>query len=334
MDKETRILLALLLAVVVAGAIPRAVSGSVAVTDAAYQPSEIEAAKESIALSLMGQLQMSVGDLMWLKSMEYLHRGVVQRMPTHGEESEGYTRREATDAAVGMGHTEGLNMVPDKNRDWRGVLGDIHRHTSAYQEGHGHDNPTEIIPWYQLAVRLNPRLERLYTLGSFYLSDFAQDPAEARDLLVAGLKANPESFEINAALGRLYVEYATRLDDLIHEEQRGTPAEAAAKAGGLMPATEQDAYKVAVSVLEKAVERALELKLVLRDRREVFDEVQEQVNGEAYLFLAKAHPALAQYDHALAVCDEGIEFTRNNLLRAQRRVAERLKNGETAEPVS
>lgn len=332
MEKGTLILLALLLVVALTGAIPRVVSGSIVVTEAAYQPSEIEAAKESIALSLMGQLQMSVGDLMWLKSMEYLHRGVIQRMPTRGEETEGHMRREATDAVVGMGHTEGLNMVPDKNRDWRGILGDIHRHTSAYQEGHGHDNPTEIIPWYQLAVKLNPRLERLYTLGSFYLSDFAGDPAEARDLLVAGLKANPGSFEINAALGRLYVEYANRLDELIHEEQRGTPAEAAAKAGGLMPATERDAQRLAVTLLQKAVERALALKLILRDRREVFDEVQEQVNGEAYLFLAKAHTALGQYDQALAVCDEGLEFTRNNLLRAQRRVAERLMKGETPEP--
>jgi tetratricopeptide (TPR) repeat protein len=82
-------------------------------------------------------------------------------------------------------------------------------------------------------------------------------------------------------------------------------------------------------LLRKGVERALALKLIMRDRREVFDEVQQQVNGEAYLFLAKALTALGRYDEAIAACDEGLSFTKHNLLRVQRRVTERAKNGES-----
>ena len=47
--------------------------------EARYKPGEYQAAKESIAPSLIGQLQMSVSDLMWLKTLEYLHNG----MPEH-----------------------------------------------------------------------------------------------------------------------------------------------------------------------------------------------------------------------------------------------------------
>ena len=334
MKKDTLVVLGLVAVALVAGAMPGRLSAAVVVSDATYQPSEIEAAKESIALSLMGQLQMSVGDLMWLKSMEYLHVGMVQRMPTKGEEEEGFMRQDATETAVGMGHTEGVNMVLDKNRDWRGLLGEIHRNVTCYQEGHVHDDPKEIIPWYQLAVKLNPRLERLYTLGAFYLTDFAGDPAEAKDLLVAGLKANPNSFEVKAALGRLFFEYADRLELLIHEENRGKEIEIPEDLMRFHPKTATEAYRVSVEVLTEGARDALKLKLAMRDKREVFDEFQDQVHGETYLFLARALTELGEYDKAIAVCDEGLEYSRHNLLRSQRRVAERLKNGETAEPVS
>lgn len=332
MKKDILVVSGLAALALVAGALPPRLSGAITVEEATYQPSEIEAAKESIALSLMGQLQLSVGDLMWLKSMEYLHVGMVQRMPTKGEEDEGFMRQEAQNAAVGMGHTEGVNMVLDKHRDWRGILGDIHRNVSCYKEVHTHDDPREIIPWYQLAVRLNPRLERLYTLGSFYLADFAGDPAEAREMLVAGLKANPHSFEIKAALGRLYFEYAERLDELVHEEDRDKLHELPPELLRYIPKSKDEAFALSIEHLKEAAEDALRLKLALRDRREVFDEFQQQVHGETYLFLSRAQTELGRYEDAIAACDEGLEYTKYALLRSQRRVAERLKNGESPNP--
>jgi len=319
------IIVAAALAAAAAGIIPRAVQGHVGYREATYQPSEIDAAKESIALSLMGQLQMSVMDLMWLKSMEYLHRGSMQRMPTRGEEEQGFMRRDSSETAAGLGHTEGVNMVLDENRDWRGVIGEIHRNIAPYSAEHIHDDPVELIPWYQLAVRLNPRLERLYTMGAFFLADFAQEPAEARELLVAGLQANPNSFEVKAALGRLLFEYAERLDELEddHHDDDGGPEP-------YLPETAEEAYAMAVELLRQAVDHALELKLSLRERQESFDEFQQQIHSESYLFLSKAHVELAQYDEAYAACEEGMEFARHQLLLVQRRITERLKNGEPA----
>jgi len=166
-----------------------------------YQPHEVEAAKESIALSLLGQLQLSVGDLMWLKSMEYLHIGMRQRMPTRAEEERGYRRRDAQGVAPGLGHTEGVNMVLDSERDWRGIFGAVERSVKPYSSQHKHDDPVELIPWYQLAVKLNPSLERLYTLGAFYLADFAQEPGEAVGMLQAGKAHDPRQPFVYVLIG-------------------------------------------------------------------------------------------------------------------------------------
>ncbi|MCC6143089.1 MAG: hypothetical protein IT368_04700 [Candidatus Hydrogenedentes bacterium] len=319
-----------------------------------YQPNEIEAAKESIALSLLGQLQLSVGDLMWLKSMEYLHVGVVQRMPTRAEEEIGFRRQDAQNVAAGMGHTEGVTMVLDSHRDWRGLFGEIERNVKPYSTAHVHDDPVEIIPWYELAVRLNPSLERLYTLGAFYLADFAHEPGEARELLEAGIQANPMSFEIHGALGRLYTEYADRLDELDHEhhhhhededhdehlEDEGQEAHEdhhddhdAHKEHAIE--TAEEAQLEAVELLTEAVELATEHRRQLASRREVFDDFQNQVFGESYLYLSKALQALGRYDEAVARAEEGFDtvsqYNQRNLLRVQARVAAKARSGEAAD---
>jgi hypothetical protein len=318
-------------AVGLAGIVPDRVSSHVVVKEATYQPSEIDAAKESIALSLMGQLQMSVADLMWLKSMEYLHRGSVQRMPTRGEEDIGFMRTDSTGTAVGLGHTEGVNMILDANRDWRGVLGEIQRHTACYSEAHVHDDPVELIPWYQLAVKMNPKLERLYTLGAFFLTDFAREPGEAREMLVAGLQANPDSFEVQAALGRLLFEYSERLGELEHDDEHHEEDHPEAAEEAYHPETKEEACEMAVELLRKAVDNALKSKLALRDRQEKFDEFQEQIHSESYLFLSKAYVELGRNEEALAACDEGWEFAKHTLLRVQRRVVARLMGIEPEE---
>lgn len=330
-----------------AGLVPHVVRGHVTVKEATYQPSEIDAAKESIALSLLGQLQMSIADLMWLKSMEYLHRGNLQRMPTRGEEDRGFMRGDSKDTAAGLGHTEGLNMVLDEDRDWRGPIGDIQRHIACYSEGHIHDDPVELIPWYQLAVKLNPKLERLYTMGAFFLADFAQEPAEAREMLVAGIAANPNSFEVKAALGRLLFEYSDRLDALKddhhddeeeehhdEEEDNRDDSEDLHRDDDIepyLPHSKEAACEMAATLLREAVDRALETKLAYRNRHETFDEFQEQIHYESYLFLSKSYVELGRYDEALAACDEGWEFAKHNLIRVQQRVVTRLIEAESAQ---
>ncbi len=267
--------------------------------EARYKPSEYEAAKESIAVSLMGQLRMSVGDLMWFKTLEYLHNGIIYRMPTKREESTGVHAVEFTGMGAGVAHKDGPALVPDQETDWRGVLGEMNRNIEPWRPGHAqHSAPQELIPWYQLLVRFNPHYIQAYTNGAFFMSDFAGEPEMGREFLAAGAEKNPWSFEIRSALGRLCFDYFKD-------------------------------YENAVEVLVKAVELGKEEKRYLAKRDDEFDNVQEQLLSEAYLFLARSYVELEQYDEALAVCDAGMkEVPGYNLLRVERRIVKKHMAGE------
>lgn len=261
-----------------------------------YTKDEIDKAKESIALSLMGQMQMSFGDLMWMKSLEYLHNGIAYRMPTNAEKRQGYVERDSQNTPGGLEHPEGVSMALDAERDWRGLIGDLHRHVVPYDVEHRHSDPVELIPWYQLMVKLNPHLERLYSMGAFFMADFAHEPEEGLELLESGAKANPWSFEIFGAMGKLRYEYF------------------------------QD-YGQAAKDLETALELGNAEREKLRKQHERLDNYQKQVYEESFLFLARAYTELGRYDEAMAVCDEGHEKTSYNHLRIQRRITERRKLG-------
>jgi len=262
-------------------------------TEAHYKPSEFEEAKESIALSLMGQLRMSVGDLMWLKTLEYLHNGIIYRPPTRREQAQGVRAVEFTGMGAGVAHADGPSLVPDVERDWRGVLGNINRQIEPYKSGHArHSDPQELIPWYQLLTKFNPNYIQAYTVGALFMSDFAREPEKARDFLKAGAEANPWSFEIQAALGRLYFDYFKE-------------------------------YREAADALEKAIELAKKEKEYLAKRGDQLDEPQVQLLNEAYLFLARSYTELGRYDDASSVCAKGLEEVDYPLLRVQQRIVKR-----------
>jgi len=266
--------------------------------EARYKPGEYQAAKESIALSLMGQLQMSVGDLMWLKTLEYLHNGIIYRMPSEHEQCQGVRAAEFTGMGAGVAHKDGPSLIPEEARDWRGVLGKMNRNIEPWRPGHAqHSDPQELIPWYQVLVKFNPHYVQAYTNGAFFMSDFAGQPKMGRDFLIAGAKKNPWSFEIEAVLGRIYFDYFKD-------------------------------YEKAADALGKATQLAKEEQRALAKRDDKLDNVQEQLLSEAYLFLARSYTELAQYEEALAVCEEGLkEVPGYNLLRVQQRIVKKQMSG-------
>lgn len=272
---------------------------------AQFTAEEMEAAKESIALSLMGQLQFTAHSLIWMKTLEYLHNGVALRMPTETEERRGFRAQEATDVASGLAHKCGVPVALNDEMDWRGPVGRLHRTILPHTEIHRHSDPVELIPWYQLTLKLNPNLERLYTLGAFFTADFAREPQSALDLLEAGVKANPWTFEIRAALGRLLFDY---------HQQLGVPR--------------TEACEKVAEILGEATTRGKEEKVRVEKNRSRLDAYQEQLLQESYLFRAKSLTELGRFDEALAVCDEGYAITGNNLLKVQMRVTTKRSNDE------
>jgi len=280
----------------VCGMLARVYDAQVEQVQSRFSAREIEAARESVALTLMGQLQFTAHSLVWMKTLEYLHNGVGLRMPTQAEEQKGFHAHEATDVASGLAHRCGVPIALNDQMDWRGPVGRLHRIIVPHMEIHRHSAPIELIPWYQLTLKLNPNLERLYVLGAFFLADFAQQPREALDLLEAGVKANPWTFEVRAALGRHLFDY---------REQLKIPPE--------------QAYERAVDILGEAVDKGQKEKVRLEKEDSGFDDYQMQLFSESYLFLARSLTELQRYEEAAAVCNEGYKATGYNLLNVQKR---------------
>ena len=303
MDPMNRLAYPACIAGVVAAALLAPVLAPQAHVEARYKPGEYQAAKESIALSLLGQLQMSVSDLMWLKTLEYLHNGIVYRMPSEQERAQGVRAAEFTGMGAGVAHHDGPSLVPGKDRDWRGLLGEVDRNIEPWRPGHPqHSDPQELIPWYQVLVKFNPHYIQAYTNGAFFMSDFARQPGMARDFLIAGAQKNPWSFEIESVLGRIYFDSFAD-------------------------------YERAAAALAKATALAREEERALAERKDKLGNVQEQLLGEAYLFLARSYAELGQFHEALAACDEGMkEVTGYNLLRVEKRIVTKHLAEESGRP--
>lgn len=266
-----------------------------------YQSGEFQVARESIAFSLLGQFRMSVGDLMWLKTLEYLHNGIVYRMPTDWERDQGVEAHAFSGLGAGVAHVDGPSLIPGPEHDWRGILGTLDRHIEPWRPSHPeHSDPRELIPWYQLLVRFNPHYIQAYVNGAFFLADDAGAPEQARDFLLAGARENPWSFEIQTALGKLYFD-----------QFRDYPA--------------------ARDALEQGAKLAREEKAYLRQHEEAFDDIQGQLVGECYLYLARSYERLGDYNGAVEAADRGLtEAPAYTLLRVERRIA--TKKRKNAKP--
>lgn len=181
--------------------------------------SEVEVPKHHAGLNahethasatLLGQFRTSVSSWLWLRTDLYLHNGVEMRQLTEAERKRGI-------AGVGNGehgqdalHDDSsiVTVVPSKERDFRGVFGDIERATKAYMrmEGHSHNDPKSALPLFRLMTWIDPQFIPGWTTGATVLGRERSDAAldMGIELLKEGLEHNPNSPSILSELGRFY----------------------------------------------------------------------------------------------------------------------------------
>lgn len=189
-----------------------------------FSPRDFTEFHGSVVGSLLGQFRMSVGDLLWLKSDEYLHSGVRHRKRTQRERDE-----DASDAdnhhhgddaepsgptgTVGNGsehedHDHDRDMVtviPAADADVRGIFGDLDREVHPFALHAAHSDPNELAPWYRLLTYVNPNHVRGYIVGAYVIGEHGNQPEAAVEFLLEGERNNPLSLEIKEALGRFYL---------------------------------------------------------------------------------------------------------------------------------
>jgi tetratricopeptide (TPR) repeat protein len=229
--QEQTLLVICLILVGIGGVVARHLSGELQPAQD-YTAAELRQMNESALGALFGEFRVSVADILWLKTDEYIHKGIEYRQPHaheleeagHEEELHAHPEQHAqptsdtytVEHAMGYGHAHEhvVSVIPRKESDFRGILGDIEREVKPYSPTHlEHTGFEEVIPWYRLLTYINPHHTRGYVVGSYVIATYAKAPEQALEFLKEGERNNPKSPEIQEALGRLYFYKLHRADE-------------------------------------------------------------------------------------------------------------------------
>ncbi len=184
--------------------------------------SDLSQVKESGIANLLWELRAFTGDLMWLKTEEYIHNGVQfehhkhspdELMEVYGEDK-GLENKDShkehkcehgEEAEEEHAHHH-QTIIKSKEDDWRGILGDLERAVNPYSDEHNlSEKPEELLPWFRLITLFNPHFIKAYQVGGFWLSRMLQRDDFAIEFLQEGLYHNPEDPEILIMLARIYL---------------------------------------------------------------------------------------------------------------------------------
>ncbi len=141
-----------------------------------------------------------------------------QANPAHGEAGHAHHEGEEHEeheekSPEAKGHVHDERCQHGDEEDFLGKPKDrmdaFTRHFFVSQHTHltekGSNAPKEILPWIQLAAKLDPQKLESYTVGAYWLRQLDKKE-EAEQFLREGLRQNPQSFEIMLELGRSYQE--------------------------------------------------------------------------------------------------------------------------------
>ncbi|RJP69352.1 MAG: tetratricopeptide repeat protein [Candidatus Abyssobacteria bacterium SURF_17] len=265
-----------------AGMLSRKVEPALATT-AGFGGEELHHASHSMPMTLLGQFRTNLDAYLWLKTIDYLHNGIAYRPYTTVERTKGMREHEHDIGGFAKHPCGGPTLIPPKEKDWRGVFGELERNLQPYRPGPArHSDPQELIPWYRIQTMINPLDVNAYATCAFFLTDFAKEPEKALAFLEEGIEKNPHSPVLHQAIGQLYFDKWKRYDQ-------------------------------AIPCFQKAIAAGKEIQ--------VRDEAQEKAFGDAYLFLARAYRERGELDAALRTAKEGMaECATNNLIRVIYRV--------------
>lgn len=188
-----------------------AVSSLQPIVNVAPNEESPELGEDHASASLLGQFRTSVSSWLWLRTDLYLHNGTELREMTDAEKHAGFSSERGSDA----GHAQLMNedsvvtTIPSKDRDFRGVFGDIERSTSAYRDMHNHHhrNPQLALPLFRLMTWIDPSFIPGWVEGGAVIDwDNSKSSAmKAVDYIGEGLNANPDSIAILTEIGQLYI---------------------------------------------------------------------------------------------------------------------------------
>lgn len=180
-----------------------------------HQAAGLDAHETHASISLLGQFRTSVSAWLWLRTDLYLHNGVEMRPMTKSEQSGGHGADHAAHGDEIGDESAVVTVVPSKERDFRGLFGDIEREVSAYKDmrGHTHNDPKQALPLFRLMTWLDPQFVTGWTVGASVIARerSKEGAAKALTYLEEGLESNPRSIAIRAQMAEVLIARMRRL---------------------------------------------------------------------------------------------------------------------------
>ncbi len=136
---------------------------------------------------LIGGATEAVGDTLFLKAEFYYHGGV-----SADYENDDHSREGLVDAR-GARRAEPTDWIERLNRR---VRAHAHYHLKR-------DEKKEMLPFFALAVRLDPKNVEAVLTSAYWLDREFKKPRDAADVLEKGMRDNPGSWEIPLRLAEL-----------------------------------------------------------------------------------------------------------------------------------
>jgi tetratricopeptide (TPR) repeat protein len=159
-----------------------------------------QSGQDSVLKVLLGDARHLFAHHLFTKADIYMHSGYY---PSIFDKSAQRSGNHVTDHDDDEHEKEEDFLGPPKD-----PLEQFGRHFMVTQHTHlENGQEKEMLPWLQLSANLDPQLTESYTVAAYWLARHLHRPAEAEKFLQQGLRANPTSYEILFALGRIYLDY-------------------------------------------------------------------------------------------------------------------------------
>lgn len=151
-----------------------------------------------IISKILGSVFSGSADLLWLKTDEYLHRGVTECGHCHILEEAGIGEHTHEHNHKEIDHKQKPNKL-DK------FFTKLDYNLKPNIEGHVHSKgEAELMPWFKLTTMFSPHHVRAYAVGGYWLAFRLGKPDEAIKFMKEGIKNNPNSYQISEEMGIVY----------------------------------------------------------------------------------------------------------------------------------
>ena len=151
--------------------------------------------QQTVLKIMLGDAQRLFADHFYRKADVYLHSGYYPSIFDSGKKEDHLTEH----------HDKGEEEEPSFLGPPKDIFEKIGRNFMVTEHTHlEHGQEREILPWLKISAELDPQSIKPYTVGAYFLAEHLGKVQEAEQFLREGLRANPHSYEILFALGKIY----------------------------------------------------------------------------------------------------------------------------------